>query len=177
MAMSRKTRTVWIIVGTALTLVTVGAIAFGIWSAGTTTGTRTPFDHHFDHPGSYDSSLVSEHSTATTTTVYTISTPVVIVDVQGPVAIRVNRGDPGRLSIHREMTWNRQVPEVFQSWDEGKILRIRFTCAGPRAGADLTCSADYTLTVPPDVKVMLAGPNTTRECPLTTTETLCRPAR
>lgn len=171
--MSRNVRAVWITVGAALTVMTVLTVAVGAWSA-----IREPRDYDFVYPGTYGASLVSETSRETTTTVYKISTPVVIVDVTGPVAVRVTHGEPDRLTIRRELAWGPGGREFGQHWEEGKVLRVLFTCTGPRAGADLTCSADYSLTVPPGVKVVIAGPNVTRECPVPATgEAVCRPPR
>jgi hypothetical protein len=172
MAMPRNIRAVWLIVGVALTVFTVLVAAVGIWS-----GFREPRDYDFAFPGEYGASLISERSQETTTTVYRITSPVVIVDATGPVGVRVTRGEPDRLTIRRELTWGRHGREFSQQWLDGKVLRVLFTCPGQRTDVNLTCTADYSLTVPADVDVMIASPRATRQCPLTATETVCRPAR
>ncbi|MEV5411940.1 hypothetical protein AB0K60_24265 [Thermopolyspora sp. NPDC052614] len=169
MAMPRNIRALWLIVGAALTVITVLLTALGIWSE-----FREPRDYDYAFPGTYGASLISERSQETTTTVYEITSPVVIVDVTGPVGVRVTRGEPDRLTIRRELTYGPQGREFSQQWLDGKVLHVLFICPGPRAGAGLTCTADYSLTVPPDVKVMIAGPRATHECRLSTAETVCR---
>jgi len=172
MAMPRNVRALWIVVGTVLTVLTVVLTAFGVWSA-----IRTPRHYDYVYPGSYGAALIDEQTREVTTTVYRITTPVVIVDATGPVTIRVEHGEPDRLTIRREVSWGRYGRRFDQEWEDGKVLSVKLSCANPRSGRDRGCSADYRLTVPPDVKVLIAGPESSRECPVTTPETVCRPVR
>lgn len=159
----------WIVVGGALSVMLVAVITVSVWVQ-----LRLPHPYDFAYPGSYDSSLVSRQaSESDAPTVYTLTSPWVIVDATGRVGVRVVPGAAGRLSVKREIAWPRASHGLRETWENGKTLRVRLTCSESE-GANESCLADYTLGVPSGAKVMIATPSGTEQCPLKATETICR---
>ncbi|GGM68552.1 hypothetical protein GCM10010106_13260 [Thermopolyspora flexuosa] len=173
MAMPRNIRLLWRVWGTVLTAVTVGVVALTAWAqiAEYRHGT-----YERVQPGVYGAELLSAESRESTTVVYRIGTPVVIVEADGPVKVNVSRGERERLTVRRELAWGARGREFHQEWEGGKVLRITYSCPAPFAGSPDLCSADYHLTVPPDVRVVVANGTATRDCPLTRAVTVCRTA-
>jgi hypothetical protein len=173
MAMPRNIRLLWRIWGAVLTVVTVAVMAITAW-AQISEYRYSDFDRVY--PGFYGADLVSAETRETSVIVYRITSPVLIVDAEGPVRVSVSRGAGDRLTMRRELAWGRDGRDFHQEWESGKVLRVSLSCAAPYAGAREPCSADYRLTVPPGVKVLVADGPATRECPVTGAATVCRPA-
>ncbi len=169
MAMRNGVRTAWLAAGGVLSVSAVLAMALAVWA-----DIRLPHDYDFTFPGSYDSSLLDRRTSETTTTVYSLAAPRIIVDATGHVGVRVVPGTAGRLSVRREITWALESRGIEETWENGRTLRIRLSCPRDGRSAGGACAADYTLSVPPDVKVVMATLSGVVPCPRTAAETICR---
>ncbi|RCG20180.1 hypothetical protein DQ384_37350 [Sphaerisporangium album] len=156
--MRSAVRTGWIIVGGALSALAVFGIAFAIWN-----DLRLPGAYGLG-ARSYDSADLGRVTTEISTVAYAITAPLIVVDADGPVEVRVARGAEGRLTIRREVTWRETDREFSESWGGGTTLRVRLACRpGPDGPA---CGAVYTLSVPPTVRVRMVAPDGLVTCPL-----------
>ncbi|GAA3137622.1 hypothetical protein [Streptosporangium carneum] len=166
--MRKGVRTGWLVAGGLLSVSAVLGIALAIWA-----GIRLPRAYDFSFPGSYDSSVLEKRSSVTT--VYSLRAPMIIVDVAGRVGVRVVPGTPGRLEVRREVSGADGSYGLEEAWQDGRTLRIALDCPddGPEGG---DCLADYTLSVPRGVEVLMATVTRAVPCRLTASETVCRPA-
>ncbi|MDF5758370.1 hypothetical protein [Spongiactinospora sp. TRM90649] len=168
--MRKAVRTWWIAIGAALTAVAVLGIAAAAWS-----GIRVPRGYDFSFPGSFESSVLDERMTETRTVTYAVTTPQIIVDVQGGATVRVAPGVAGRLTVKRETVWRGGAPSLHETWERGKTLRVEVTCPKEPWTADPACRTGYTLSVPPGVGVLVTTPDWSVSCPPATKEVTCGP--
>jgi hypothetical protein len=64
-------------------------------------------------------------------------------------SITISSGPPGRVTVSRELEWNGARPVASEHW-YGRTFSLRQECA---SGFDDSCTASYTITVPPGVPV------------------------
>ncbi|MFC4585411.1 hypothetical protein [Sphaerisporangium corydalis] len=168
--MRKTVRTVWIAAGGALTALAVIGMALGTWSS-----ISLPHSYDFAFPGSYDSADLGRETSETSTVTYTITAPLVIVDVTGPIGVRVASGTAGRLSVRRELTWVDGDRDFGETWENGRTLRAFLSCDADHATGLPRCHGDYVLRVPPAVDVLLVTSSGTARCTPTPAEADCAP--
>ncbi|GIH89750.1 hypothetical protein ACFFMN_12870 [Planobispora siamensis] len=138
--MRRNVRTAWITVGGALTALAVLVLPVTVW-----TETRPPGSIH-------DTSLLSSTASESSVQVYRLTSPVIVVLASGEVEVQVVPGETGRLTVERTITWSRERPGLFESWD-GTILQAQLSCPESGRAAEPNCRARYTLRVPDGIRV------------------------
>ncbi|MFF4411460.1 hypothetical protein ACFYY8_02965 [Streptosporangium sp. NPDC001559] len=166
-------RAAWIVVGGALSVALVLGLAVTTWGQ-----IELPRAYDFVYPGSFGSSLIESRETSDgeSTKVYSLAAPWVIVDVTGPVGVSVTPGTAGRLTVRQKLTSTQVSRTMREVWEKGKTLRVDLDCPGygPPWAPSPPCRADYTLAVPPGVKVVVVTRSGTIPCPLTSERTVCR---
>ncbi|GII58724.1 hypothetical protein Pth03_71130 [Planotetraspora thailandica] len=155
--MRSRVRAVWIAVGGVFTAVLVAVMAIAALA-------EIPVPGDWRSSRSYGSSIIGA-TTETTTVTYAITTPRIVVDVSAGIGVRVSTGEPGRLTVRRTLVWDGRGRRFDESWKDGGTLQATMTCGPSVPGASGGCQAEYFLTVPPDVEVLMAthsGPVTCR---------------
>ncbi|MEV4749748.1 hypothetical protein AB0K21_25495 [Streptosporangium sp. NPDC049248] len=125
MPIRSNTRKAWIVVGGALTALTVGITSIAAWSEVT------------------QARRVAE----TTLRSHALTSPGIAVETTGHVNVSVVGGADRRLDLERTLQWTLDRPVVTEDWD-GRTLTIGVRCPGGDRPDGPNCRADYTLILP-----------------------------
>src|SRR5437868_41803 len=121
-------RSVWLVLGSVLTVVALVAATVIVWMA--VALARNPME-------------VARRSIAFSGAALNVKT------TSAGVNLFITRGDAGQIVLERRSRWSAAKPVVTEGWD-GVNLVLDVACPGMDSSGEGFCESDYTLSLPPE---------------------------